>query len=60
MGGLLPPGLLEIMQCPKCAGPLLEREEPPALLCTRCRVAYPVEVGGIPVMLDESAVALDD
>lgn len=59
MAGLLPDGLLEIMQCPQCGGPLIERAEPPALICERCRLAYPVAEGGIPVMLEESAKPLD-
>ena len=58
--GLLPAGLLEIMQCPKCGGPLAEREEPPSLVCQQCRIAYPVEAGGIPVMLEEEARPLED
>ena len=52
--GLLPPGLLEIMQCPACAGTLHEVEEPPSLLCGSCGLRYPVE-DGIPVMLIEEA-----
>ena len=57
---LLPEGLLDIMQCPRCGGPLAERAAPPSLVCDRCRVAYPVAEGGIPVMLDDAVVALDD
>ncbi len=57
---LLPEGLLDIMQCPECAGPLQERPEPPALVCEACRLAYPVADGGIPVMLAEEAVPLED
>jgi phosphomannomutase len=52
--GLLPEGLLEIMQCPSCAGSLTEVEEPPSLLCDGCGLRYPVE-DGIPVMLVEEA-----
>ena len=51
---LLPDGLLEIMQCPSCAGTLSEVLEPPSLLCQDCGLRYPVE-DGIPVMLIESA-----
>ncbi|NND03323.1 MAG: Trm112 family protein [Acidimicrobiia bacterium] len=57
---LLPDGLLEIMQCPACRGPLVEREEPPSLVCTECAMAYPVAEGGIPVMLEEAAQPLED
>lgn len=52
--GLLPDGLLEIMQCPSCAGSLSEVLEPPSLLCAGCGLRYPVE-DGIPVMLIEEA-----
>ena len=52
--GLLPDGLLEIMQCPSCTGTLSEVEEPPSLLCGSCGLRYPVE-DGIPVMLIDEA-----
>jgi len=57
---VLPEGLLEIMQCPRCAGALKERAAPPALLCEACRLAYPIADGGIPVMLEDAAVSFDD
>ena len=60
MKGLLPDGLLEIMQCPACAGELTERMEPPSLICSKCRLVYPVEDGGIPVMLEEAATPLEE
>lgn len=56
---LLPEGLLEIMQCPSCGGALKERVTPPALLCEKCRLAYPIADGGIPVMLDDAAAPLE-
>jgi phosphomannomutase len=52
--GLLPAGLLDIMQCPSCAGTLTEVMDPPSLLCADCGLRYPVE-DGIPVMLIEEA-----
>jgi phosphomannomutase len=52
--GLLPAGLLDIMQCPSCAGSLTEVDDPPSLLCTGCGLRYPVE-DGIPIMLIEEA-----
>lgn len=52
---LVPPILLEIMQCPRDGGALRERLDPPALVCVDCGVAYPVE-DGIPNMLDEAAI----
>jgi uncharacterized protein len=53
-GALLPPGLLEIMQCPECGGELTERQDPPSLVCAACAKWYPVE-DGVPVMLVEEA-----
>jgi uncharacterized protein YbaR (Trm112 family) len=46
--------LLEILVCPKCRGKLTVQEEPPALLCATCRVAYPIR-DGIPVLLIDQA-----
>jgi len=57
---LLPGGLIDMMQCPQCSGGLVERPEPPSLICETCRLAYPVADGGIPVMLAEEAVPLGD
>lgn len=52
---LISPDLLEIMQCPACAGALAERMDPPALVCQgECGRAYPVR-DGIPVMLVDEA-----
>jgi uncharacterized protein YbaR (Trm112 family) len=55
---LIDPALLEIMQCPSCTGTLVERLEPPALVCSGCGLAYPVR-DGIPVMLIEEATPAD-
>jgi hypothetical protein len=51
---LVSPDLLEIMQCPSCAGELREQQEPAALVCQRCGLQYPVR-DGIPVMLIDEA-----
>ena len=59
MSPLLPEGLLDIMQCIQCAGPLREREDPPSLVCDQCQVWYPVD-DGIPVMLEEEIRPLDE
>lgn len=42
--------LLEIMQCPRCAGTLSEDEPASTLVCLGCSASYPV-VEGIPNML---------
>lgn len=51
-------GLLALLACPRCRGPLREVETEPALLCARCRQVFPV-VDGIPDLLPESARSLD-
>ncbi len=49
--------LMEILVCPQCKGELDRREEPEALICRRCMLAYPVRED-IPVMLVEEAEKL--
>ncbi len=51
--------LLEILVCPLCKGPLLHRAARHELICSPCRLAFPVR-DGIPVMLEEEARRLDD
>ncbi len=53
-GSGVPDRLLEIMQCPACAGALLDVADPPSLVCESCGLRYPV-ADGIPVMLVEKA-----
>ncbi len=55
MTGLLPEGLLEIMQCPRCASALEEDGPASELVCTGCGTRYPV-TDGIPNMLEEAAI----
>jgi uncharacterized protein YbaR (Trm112 family) len=55
---LLPDGLLEIMQCPRDAGPLGEDLAASQLVCETCGYRYPVR-DGIPVMLAEEAIPPD-
>lgn len=55
---LLPDGLLEIMQCPRDAGPLREDLDAAQLVCETCGYRYPVS-DGIPVMLVEEAIPPD-
>ncbi|MCL1692184.1 MAG: Trm112 family protein [Actinomycetia bacterium] len=46
------------MQCPSCTGTLVERPDPPALVCSECGLQYPVR-DGIPVMLIDEATPSD-
>ncbi len=49
--------LLEILACPLCKGPLLNRREASVLVCRADRLAFPV-VDGVPVMLENEARVL--
>jgi uncharacterized protein len=48
------PKLLEILVCPICKGPLVNRREARELVCRADRLAFPVR-DDIPVMLEEEA-----
>ncbi len=50
----VPKELLEILACPQCKGEVRLRLEPEAIVCERCRLAYPVR-DEIPVMLIDEA-----
>jgi uncharacterized protein YbaR (Trm112 family) len=56
MDRLLPEGLLEIMQCIRCASPLEEDLAVSQLVCTGCGTRYPVSEQGIPNMLEDAAI----
>lgn len=53
------PELLQILVCPKCKGELEHRTSGSSetLVCTTCRLMYPVE-DGIPIMLIDEAKPL--
>ena len=46
--------LLDILVCPKCKGELDYRPDQGVLICTACRLAYPIE-DDIPIMLIDEA-----
>ena len=46
--------LLEILACPKCKGELEYREEEQVLVCSKCRLRYPIK-DDIPIMLIDEA-----
>lgn len=55
---MLDPQLLEILVCPKCKGELRTREDPPELICERCRLRYEIR-DEIPILLIDEAKPLD-
>lgn len=48
------PSLLEILACPDCRSPLRADEAASELVCTGCKLAYPVR-DDIPVLLVDEA-----
>lgn len=46
--------LFDILVCPVCKGPLQFHKSEQELICSPCRLAYPVR-DDIPVMLEEEA-----
>jgi uncharacterized protein YbaR (Trm112 family) len=52
----LPQELLAILVCPKCKGDLEYRPTESVLVCTTCRLRYPVR-DGIPIMLIDEATS---
>ena len=46
--------LLDVLVCPSCKGPLVYRKSQSELICSPCRLAYPIR-DDIPVMLEEEA-----
>lgn len=51
-------GLLALLACPLCRGPLEDAAPRSELHCPRCRVGFPV-VDGVADLLPESARPLD-
>lgn len=50
--------LLEILACPKCKGDVHLNENGEGLVCSKCRLMYPIK-DDIPIMLIDNAVNLD-
>lgn len=51
--------LLDILVCPLCKGPLRYQSQRQELICSPCRLAFPIR-DDIPVMLEEEARRLGD
>lgn len=52
------PGLLEIIACPECKGPLELKASDGILACTRCKLAYPIDEDGVPHLIADDATYL--
>jgi len=51
--------LIELLVCPVCKGPLQRPAQSQMLTCSADRLGFPIR-DGIPVMLENEAVALDE
>ncbi len=51
--------LIELLVCPVCKGPLQRPAQSQLLVCPADRLGFPIR-DGIPVMLENEAVALDE
>jgi uncharacterized protein len=51
--------LIELLVCPVCKGPLQRPAQSQLLICPADRLGFPIR-DGIPVMLENEAVALDE
>jgi hypothetical protein len=49
--------LLEILACPKCKGDIRLNEKGDGLVCSTCRLLYPIQ-DDIPIMLIDEAIKL--
>ena len=52
------PELLEILACPKCKGEVKLNSQGDGLVCSACRLLYPIK-DDIPVMLIDEAVKME-
>ena len=52
-------GLLDILVCPLCKGPLKYDKQAQELICRADRLAFPIR-DGIPIMWADQARVLDD
>ncbi|MFQ5597359.1 MAG: Trm112 family protein [Nitrospiria bacterium] len=50
--------LLEILACPKCKGEIALNEKEDGLICSPCRLLYPIR-DDIPIMLIDEALPLE-
>ncbi|MFH1754748.1 MAG: Trm112 family protein [Candidatus Latescibacterota bacterium] len=56
---MIKPELLEILACPKCKDKVTLQDEGKYLICGKCKLRYPINELGIPIMLIDRAEKLE-
>ena len=56
---MIKPELLEILACPKCKEKVVLDDAGSYLICQACKVKYPINDQGIPIMLIDRAEPLE-
>jgi uncharacterized protein YbaR (Trm112 family) len=51
--------LLDIICCPACHGDLILSKDKKFLICSKCRIKYPIKED-IPILLIEESIKLQD
>lgn len=51
--------LLDILACPKCKEKVVLDQKAAHLVCRRCKLKYPINEQGIPIMLIDRAETLE-
>jgi uncharacterized protein len=52
--------LLEVLACPKCKGEIELKPDESGLICRACMLEYPIREYGIPCMIIEEAIPLQE
>jgi hypothetical protein len=52
--------LLEVLACPKCKGEIELKADESGLICRACKLVYPIREYGIPCMLIDEALPLEE
>jgi len=51
--------LIEILACPLCKAKIMLNTDKTEIICSKCKLAYPID-DGIPVMLIDKARQIED
>jgi len=52
--------LMDVLACPKCKGELHLADDESSIICKACKLVYPIREYGIPCMIIEQALPLEN